>query len=157
MSGTSAETQSFRMRQPSCKLGPSEKKTKAHLARPPVAVIFWSWGIFQSINSVSGEAGCSQFNWHSPMISNLMLSATQNFKAGPVDPSSQSAPWVPWPMPHQPMACRAAHSAWWACWLLERPQLRTGTEIPKKQLQASLDYWEMRGIDVLRVGGMTGD
>lgn len=40
MSGTSAETQSFRMRQPSCKLGPSEKKTKAHLARPPVAVIF---------------------------------------------------------------------------------------------------------------------
>lgn len=90
------------------------------------------------------------------MISNLMLSATQNFKAGPVDPFSQS--------PMGAVAHAASTNGVQGCafcvvsvLVMERPQLRKGTEIPKKQLQASLDYWEMRGIDVLRVGGMTGD
>ena len=29
---------------------------------------------------------------------------------------------------------------------MERPQLRTGTQIPRKEPQASLDYWEVKGI-----------
>ena len=85
------------------------------------------------------------------MISNLMLSATQNFKAGPVGPMGAVA--------HAASTNGVQGCAFCVVSVLvmERPQLRTGTEIPKKQLQASLDYWEMRGIDVLRVGGMTGD